>query len=143
MTTRAQLQSKSIEELRQIAEAVGVEADGLQKSRLISALMEAGGVTEDEAPQPDLELPRATPRTERPEGGAPSDDEDGGDSSMKTWIRAGRAVYHSGIAACVLCLLATALMLGNQKLPGPLTPPNVLIGVAGLITWFMFGGRVG
>ncbi len=77
MTTRAQLQSKSIEELKQIAEAVGVEADGLQKSRLISALMEAGGITEEEAPEVDL--PRATPRAERPEGEAPAASEGGGD----------------------------------------------------------------
>ncbi|HLV90120.1 MAG: transcription termination factor Rho [Acidimicrobiales bacterium] len=74
MTTRAQLQSKSIEELRQIAEAVGIEADGLQKSKLISALMEAGGVTDEAAPEPDLELPKATPRTERPETPAADDD---------------------------------------------------------------------
>ena len=47
MSTRAQLQTKSIAELRQIAEAVGVETDGLQKSKLISALMAAGGVTDD------------------------------------------------------------------------------------------------
>ncbi|HEX6947280.1 MAG TPA: transcription termination factor Rho [Acidimicrobiia bacterium] len=81
MTTRAQLQSKSIEELRQIAEAVGIEADGLQKSKLISALMEAGGIVEEEeAPTPDLELPRATPRTERPE--TPAGDE-GGESDVE------------------------------------------------------------
>jgi transcription termination factor Rho len=78
MTTRAQLQSKSIEELKQIAEAVGVEADGLQKSKLISALMEAGGVSEDESAHPDVELPRATPRAERPDGdSADSDSSDG------------------------------------------------------------------
>jgi transcription termination factor Rho len=65
MTTRAQLQSKSIDELKTIAEAAGVEADGLQKSKLISALMEAGGIIEDENPSdPQLDLPRATPRTE-------------------------------------------------------------------------------
>jgi transcription termination factor Rho len=79
MTTRAQLQSKSIEELKQIAEAVGVEADGLQKSKLISALMEAGGVSEDESAHPDVELPRATPRAERPDGD--STDSDSSDGS--------------------------------------------------------------
>ncbi|HEY7564990.1 MAG TPA: transcription termination factor Rho, partial [Acidimicrobiia bacterium] len=63
MSTRTQLQNKSIAELRQIAEAVGVESDGLQKSKLISALMAAGGVVSDEE-APMVDLPTATPRTE-------------------------------------------------------------------------------
>ena len=70
MTTRAQLQSKPIDELREIATAVGVEPDGLQKSKLITALMETGqvveaapdGATVDET----VDLPKATPRTEKP-----------------------------------------------------------------------------
>ncbi len=64
MSTRAQLQTKSIAELRQIAEAVGVETDGLQKSRLISALMAAGGVTDDGEEASMVDLPTATPRNE-------------------------------------------------------------------------------
>jgi transcription termination factor Rho len=64
MTTRAQLQSKTIDELRQIADAVGIETDGLQKSKLISALVDAGQVA-DPAPGDELDLPQATPRTER------------------------------------------------------------------------------
>jgi transcription termination factor Rho len=64
MTTRAQLQSKTIDELRQIADAVGIETDGLQKSKLISALVDAGQVA-DSAPGDELDLPQATPRTER------------------------------------------------------------------------------
>ncbi len=64
MTTRAQLQSKSIDELRQIADAVGIETDGLQKSKLISALVDAGQVAEP-APGEELDLPQATPRIER------------------------------------------------------------------------------
>ena len=64
MSTRAQLQTKSIAELRQIAEAVGVESDGLQKSRLISALMAAGGVTDDGEEASMVDLPTATPRNE-------------------------------------------------------------------------------
>jgi transcription termination factor Rho len=68
MTTRAQLQSKSIEELKQIAEAAGVEVDGLQKSKLISALMDSGEIEEAEVDTPTgVDLPRAMPRTERPE----------------------------------------------------------------------------
>ena len=64
MSTRAQLQTKSIAELRQIAEAVGVESDGLQKSKLISALMAAGGVTDDGEEASMVDLPTATPRNE-------------------------------------------------------------------------------
>ncbi|TDI51461.1 MAG: transcription termination factor Rho [Acidobacteria bacterium] len=65
MTTRAQLQSKSIDELREIAQAAELETDGLQKSKLITALMNAGHVVED-TPSEVVDLPRATPRTERP-----------------------------------------------------------------------------
>ncbi len=65
MTTRAQLQSKSIDELKTIAEAAGVEADGLQKSKLISVLMEAGGIVDDDStPEANVDLPRATPRSD-------------------------------------------------------------------------------
>jgi transcription termination factor Rho len=74
MTTRAQLQSKSIDELRQIAGAVGIETDGLQKSKLISALVDAGQVAET-SPDEELDLPQATPRVERPIG----DDDGQGD----------------------------------------------------------------
>ena len=66
MTTRAQLQSKSIDELRQIAQAAEIETDGLQKSKLITALMDAGKVLEA-APTDAVELPKATPRSEKPE----------------------------------------------------------------------------
>ncbi|MEE9178910.1 MAG: transcription termination factor Rho [Acidimicrobiia bacterium] len=65
MTTRAQLQSKSIDELREIAQAAELETDGLQKSKLITALMDAGQVVDD-APAEVVDLPKATPRTERP-----------------------------------------------------------------------------
>ena len=74
MTTRAQLQSKSIDELRQIADAVGIETDGLQKSKLITALVDAGQVAEA-SPTEDVELPQATPRVERvsPDGETQAD----------------------------------------------------------------------
>ena len=65
MTTRAQLQSKSIDELREIAQAAELETDGLQKSKLITALMDAGQVVDDAATDV-VDLPKATPRTERP-----------------------------------------------------------------------------
>jgi transcription termination factor Rho len=64
MTTRAQLQSKSIDELREVASAAGIDTDGLQKSKLIAALMEAGEV-KDGGPTEEVDLPKATPRSER------------------------------------------------------------------------------
>jgi transcription termination factor Rho len=66
MTTRAQLQSKSIDELREVASAAGIDTDGLQKSKLIAALMEAGDFKEG-GPTEEVDLPRATPRSERSE----------------------------------------------------------------------------
>src|SRR3989304_5824427 len=62
MTTRSELQTKSISELREIAGSVGVAADGLQKSKLISALMATGRFPPDDGdgqeaiPEGDLEL---------------------------------------------------------------------------------------
>jgi transcription termination factor Rho len=64
MTTRAQLQSKSIDELREVAQAAGIETNGLQKSKLIAALMDAGEVQEGR-PTEEVDLPRATPRSDR------------------------------------------------------------------------------
>jgi transcription termination factor Rho len=64
MTTRAQLQSKSIGELREIAKAAGIQADGLQKAKIISALYEAGEAIESKSTDVDIELPAATPRTD-------------------------------------------------------------------------------
>ncbi len=79
MTTRAQLQSKSITELREVAQAAGIETDGLQKSKLIAALMDAGQVAEA-APTENVDLPKATPRSEKPAGnGAAVAASDGGE----------------------------------------------------------------
>ena len=64
MATRSELQTKNIKDLRTIASAVGIEADGLQKAKLIDAIMGADGFdTADEAPQ--VELPDATVRESR------------------------------------------------------------------------------
>ncbi len=70
MTTRAQLQSKSIGELREIATAVGIDSDGLQKTKIISALVDAGAAASRDDATAGIELPAARPR--------PADD--GGDS---------------------------------------------------------------
>jgi transcription termination factor Rho len=93
MTTRAQLQSKSIDELRQIADAVGIETDGLQKSKLISALVDAGQVVEA-SPTEDVELPYATPRVERAAQDAEVViDADDGDDSQPESRQGGRVEY--------------------------------------------------
>ena len=64
MTTRAQLQEKSIGELREIASAVGIETDGLQKSRLISQIMDLEGTDESASDTTtNVDLPAATPRS--------------------------------------------------------------------------------
>jgi transcription termination factor Rho len=90
MTTRAQLQSKTIDELRQIADAVGIETDGLQKSKLISALVDAGQVA-DPAPGEELDLPQATPRTERAAQDGEGDiDADAGDEPRQDSRPVGR-----------------------------------------------------
>jgi transcription termination factor Rho len=76
MTTRAQLQSKSIDELREVATAAGIETDGLQKSKLITALMEAGEVKEAK-PTEVVDLPKATPRSDKSDSGDKSGSEKG------------------------------------------------------------------
>ncbi|HET9260438.1 MAG TPA: transcription termination factor Rho, partial [Acidimicrobiia bacterium] len=79
MTTRAQLQSKSIDELREVASAAGIETDGLQKSKLIAALMDAGEVAEATTTE-EVDLPRATPRTDRSETPSGYDFDDSSDN---------------------------------------------------------------
>ena len=93
MTTRAQLQSKSIDELRQIADAVGIETDGLQKSKLISALVDAGQVA-DPSPAEEVDLPQATPRTERAgQDGEAASDQESGDEPRPESRQGGRPDY--------------------------------------------------
>ena len=93
MTTRAQLQSKSIDELRQIADAVGIETDGLQKSKLISALVDAGQVA-DPSPDEEVDLPQATPRTERVgQDGEVDSDQSSGDEPRTESRQGGRPDY--------------------------------------------------
>jgi transcription termination factor Rho len=93
MTTRAQLQSKSIDELRQIADAVGIETDGLQKSKLITALVDAGQVVKA-SPTEDVELPYATPRVERvvPDAEVVTEPDDSDDSQPES-RQGGRVEY--------------------------------------------------
>ncbi|MDH3606352.1 MAG: transcription termination factor Rho [Acidimicrobiia bacterium] len=58
MTTRADLQGKTLEDLRNIASSVGVETDGLQKAKLIAAILGSGDFELSEE-APPVELPAA------------------------------------------------------------------------------------
>jgi len=90
MSTRTQLQNKSITELREIADAVGIASDGLQKSKLISALMAAGGIPEGGEEETMADLPMATTRTDDGRTGeAPRPDTDGSDDARTGEARTG------------------------------------------------------
>ncbi|MGH8873710.1 MAG: transcription termination factor Rho [Acidimicrobiia bacterium] len=105
MTTRSQLHSKSVDELREIAQAVGVEHDGLQKSKLITALMATGDFEPDGEEEASMDLPTATqvtseqsgqedggrPDYDRPEGGRYDDrgDQDGRQGNRRKRRRRG------------------------------------------------------
>ncbi len=79
MSTRAQLQSKSVGELREIASAAGIDAEGLQKAKIISALVEAGKAASNGSdPTANIDLPAATPRREEDRSG---DDVESSDSA--------------------------------------------------------------
>ncbi len=89
MSTRAQLQSKSVGELREIASAAGIDASGLQKAKIISALVEAGKAASNGSdPTENIDLPTATPRREedrssdgdRKETRSSDDSDDDGDT---------------------------------------------------------------
>jgi len=107
MATRSELQAKNIKDLRAIASAVGVEADGLQKAKLIDAIMSTDGfelVTE----VPQVDLPDATIREVQANGASQSRSKDsdettasgssGGPRSREAVSRRGRTVSggHSG-----------------------------------------------
>ncbi len=78
MSTRAQLQSKSVGELREIANAAGIDAEGLQKAKIISALVEAGKAASNGSdPTENIELPAATPRREEDRSGDDGQGSDG------------------------------------------------------------------
>jgi transcription termination factor Rho len=65
MTSRAELQGKSIKDLREVAESHGIEADDLQKAKLIDAILNAEGFDASDEPAP-VELPspvEAAPET--------------------------------------------------------------------------------
>jgi transcription termination factor Rho len=78
VTSRADLQKKPIADLRQIAQAIGVESDGLQKAKLISAILDHPD-TEVIETAPEVELPEVKKSSNgaAPEGEAAGDAPDG------------------------------------------------------------------
>jgi len=80
MTTRSELQTKSISELREIAGSVGVAADGLQKSKLISALMATGRFPADDGDGSGIELPGAERSETGSDDSGDTGEDEGGDS---------------------------------------------------------------
>ncbi len=63
MTSRADLQGKTINDLRSIATAIGIGPDGLQKAKLIDAILGSDNFDSSEAPAP-VELPAASPKAD-------------------------------------------------------------------------------
>ena len=60
MTSRSELQGKPIKDLREIAASVGVEANGLQKAKLIEAILGSADFVVSDEPAP-IDLPTAVP----------------------------------------------------------------------------------
>ncbi len=79
MTSRADLQKKPIADLRAIATAVGVEGDGLQKSKLISAILESGNIEVSDE-KPAVELPEVRKTHSVPTGDAARSEQGSTDS---------------------------------------------------------------
>ncbi|MBT8240171.1 MAG: hypothetical protein KJN63_02980, partial [Acidimicrobiia bacterium] len=80
MTTRAELQGKSLEDLRTIAASVGVETDGLQKAKIIAAILGSDKFELSEDPAP-VELPSAEKKSENNGGRAGSSNRSRSDSN--------------------------------------------------------------
>ena len=75
MTTRTELQAKSIKDLRVIADALGIESEGVQKAKLIGAIIKADGFEASDEPAP-IDLPEAKTRKETPSQNGDGDSAD-------------------------------------------------------------------
>ena len=106
MTTRAELQGKTLDDLRTIAASVGVETDGLQKAKLIAAILDSGEFEVTEEPA-ELELPTAEKKTasngekQKSRSGGERRNENGGQQRRRRPVaadaaRAGATVGSSG-----------------------------------------------
>ena len=95
MTTRAELQGKTLDDLRTIAASVGVETDGLQKAKLIAAILDSGEFELKEEPA-ELELPTAEKKTasngekQKSRSGGERRNENGGQQRRKRSRNRGR-----------------------------------------------------
>ncbi len=83
MTSRADLQGKTINDLRSIATAIGIGPDGLQKAKLIDAILGSDDFDSSEAPAP-VELPAASPKTDAAPEASADEDDSSSDASKKT-----------------------------------------------------------
>ena len=88
MTSRSELQGKPIKDLREIAAAVGIESDGLQKAKLIEAILNSADFVVSDEPAP-IDLPSAVPAVP-PDAEEPQEEskEAAGDDSAPTEGRA-------------------------------------------------------
>ena len=75
MTSRSELQGKPVKDLREIAASVGVETNGLQKAKLIEAILGSPDFVVSDEPAP-VDLPAAVPAV-------PADAEEGEKASEK------------------------------------------------------------
>ncbi len=60
MTSRSELQGKPVKDLREIAASVGVETDGLQKAKLIEAILGSPDFVVTDEPAA-IDLPATVP----------------------------------------------------------------------------------
>ena len=96
MTTRSELQKKTLDDLREIAGSVGIETDGLQKAKLIAAILDSAGIEVKEDAPEEIEI-KAQPREAGDNGQAKessdsseSDDQEGNRSRSRRRRNRGR-----------------------------------------------------
>ena len=74
MATRSELQAKNVKDLRTIAQSAGIEAAGLQKAKLIDAILGAGGY-EEAGGAAAVDLPEVIAKDTVARGAPPPDGE--------------------------------------------------------------------
>ena len=103
MTSRSELQGKPINDLREIAASVGIESNGLQKAKLIEAILNSVDFVVSDEPAP-IDLPSAGPAVapdaeneeQAPEGEAvDGDDAADGDGAEQAYPTGGEELQRS------------------------------------------------
>ncbi|HKZ28014.1 MAG TPA: transcription termination factor Rho [Acidimicrobiia bacterium] len=103
MTSRSELQGKPINDLREIAASVGIESNGLQKAKLIEAILNSVDFVVSDEPVP-IDLPSAGPAVapaaeneeQAPEGEAlDGDDAADGDDAEQAYPTGGEELQRS------------------------------------------------